>query len=83
MSDGYAINEVGNGGINVSTVHTTRRASIVNWLCVSKDMPITNAWTDAMIETAWRGLRGSNDYCIKVEISAVRSADANVTELSP
>jgi hypothetical protein len=80
MTTGYAINEIGNGGIRVDTVHSTRRAAIVNWLVVSKDMLITNAWSDDMIETAWKSMRGDNDYCIKIEISAVQGADANVTE---
>lgn len=80
MSTGYAINEIGNGGIRVDTIHNTRRAAIVNWLVVSKDIMVSNAWTDDMIETAWKSYRGDNDYCIKVDINASQEPGANVTD---
>lgn len=81
MSDGYAINEVGGGGILVDTVHTSRRAAIVNWLVTRKDTMVTNAHDDDWIEFMWRHLRDAKTFCIKIEISAVQGADANVTDL--
>ncbi len=80
MTDGYAINEIGDGGIMVESVSPTRRAAIVNWLVVRMDLAVSNFWTDDMIEMAWKSYHGDNVYCIKVEISASQEHGSNVTE---
>lgn len=79
MATGFAINEVGGGGILIDTVSSTRRAALVNWLMVAAGVEVTMAWTDDMIEQAWRSMRSAGIYCIKVEIDASQAADANVT----
>lgn len=83
MRTGYAINEVGGEGILVDTVHTSRRAAIVNWLVTRKDTMVTADRDDDWIEFMWKHLRDERTYCIKIEISAVQGAEANVTERAP
>lgn len=82
MAQGYAINSLGDGGgILVDTVHTTRRAAIVNWLITRRGIVVTADWDDGAIEMAWRSLRDDGlDYCIKVDITASQMPGANVTE---
>lgn len=80
MADGYAVNEPGAGGILVDTVHTSRRAAIVNWLVTRKSILVTADWDDEAIEMAWRSMRGARTFCIKILISAVQGADGNVTD---
>jgi hypothetical protein len=48
---GWAV--VQNGELLVKTVSPTRRAAIVNWLVVEGGLFVQDAWSDAMIETAW------------------------------
>ncbi len=79
MADGFAINAVGDGGILVDTVHTSRRGAIVNWLVTRKDIMVTADRDDEWIKFMWQHLRGERDYCIKIEIHAVQGSDANVT----
>jgi hypothetical protein len=76
----YAVNEPGGSGLLADTVHTTRRAAIVNWLCTHKGVLVTNTWSDGDIEFAWRSMRDDRTFCIKVHIFAAQGADANVTE---
>lgn len=80
MADGYAINSIGGGGILVDTIHTSRRAAIVNWLVTRRNTMVTADRDDDWIEFMWKNLRGERDYCVKVEIHASQEVDANVTE---
>lgn len=80
MAEGYAINEVGAGGILVDSVHATRRAAIVHWLRTHRNTPVTADRSDDWVEFMWKHLRSEMTFCIRVEISAVQGAAANVTE---
>lgn len=51
MATGWAI-RLSDGKIDVRTVSPTRRAAIVNWLCVHGMTPTIHA-TDADIEATW------------------------------
>lgn len=79
---GYAINVPGDGGIDISTVSTTRRGAIVNWLVVKHRVLITNFHTDDVIEATWRSLRQGKHtaYCIKVHIRAAQQPGTDVSE---
>lgn len=83
MSDGYAINIPGVGGICLPSISPTRRGAIVRWL-VERGYPIGPDHDDDAIEMIWRSVRDSDlegkAYCIKIEINAVQGASANVTE---
>ncbi len=50
-AEGYAV--IGDSGIDVLTVSTTRRAAIVNWLVVNTRISIVNNTTDEQIERLW------------------------------
>lgn len=48
---GWAV--VDRNQIKIRTVSDTRRAAIVNWLCVEKGALVSNATTDEQIEVMW------------------------------
>jgi hypothetical protein len=80
--EAYAINIPGYGGINLSTVSPTRRGAIVR-LLLQRGYTIGPDHDDDAIEMIWQSIResdGEKAYCIKIEISAVQGADANVSE---
>lgn len=83
MSDGYAINEVGRGGLRIDTVSTTRRAALVNWLVTRKDIPVSANWTDDMIEQMWRSMRHERDFCVKILVSCDQAPGSDVTHGEP
>lgn len=69
MSNGWAI-RLSDGTIDVRTVSPTRRAAIVNWLCVNGIMPTVHA-TDAAIEAMWLA-QGQYVHDIEVTIQQKR-----------
>lgn len=79
MTEGYAINEVGGGGLRIETVSPTRRSAIVNWLFARKGVPVSSQWDDAAIEQAWHRLRRDRDYCVKVSVICSQEPGADVT----
>jgi hypothetical protein len=56
QADGWAIIEC--VGIDVRSISPTRRAAIVNWLVVRRNVYITTSWDDARIEHIWQSLKG-------------------------
>ena len=65
---GWAV--VDANGINVRTISNTRRAAIVNWLLVDKQIMATRIASDQDIEAAWEQHHGEA-YAIEVIITAV------------
>jgi hypothetical protein len=56
QAEGWAIIE--STGIDVRSISPTRRAAIVNWLVVRRNIYITTSWDDARIEHIWQSLKG-------------------------
>ena len=56
---GWAV--IDEDGINIKTVSDTRRAAIVNWLCVKWGLLATTLTTDAAIERAWKARSGDGE----------------------
>lgn len=48
---GWAVSD--GDGIDLKTVSDTRRAAIVNWLCVKDGRIVSNVTTDQQIERMW------------------------------
>ncbi len=55
-------------GINVATVGDTRRAALVNWLCVKNGFMMLQHATDEQIEAMWAKKSGTA-ICTTVEIN--------------
>ena len=73
MVSGYAMIE--DGRILVDTVSMTRRAAIVNWLCVHRNIMIYNSYTDREIENQFtfqcRGHNPTTGKCIDPRVVVV------------
>lgn len=58
-------------GIDVKTVSPTRRAAIVNWLVVTKEVSVSIGHSDDAIEKLWEYHRG-NAHALRVRIEAIQ-----------
>lgn len=77
--DGFAINQVGGGGVQLDTIRTSRRATIVSWLTTRHQIRVTAEWSDDLVEDYWQQMRREHDFCIMINVDAVLGGRANVT----
>jgi len=62
---------IDNGGINIRSVSPTRRAALVNWLVVERQLQATIFATDDDIERMWEANKG-DAAATKVAVTAVQ-----------
>jgi hypothetical protein len=70
-----------NDEILISTISSTRRAAIVNWLVVGPNVFPMNSWTDEMIEDAWERARHPPRWPVTVEVRKFAMVATDITDM--
>jgi hypothetical protein len=59
---------IGDGRIDVTTIHGTERGAIVNWLCTRRGVLVSKRWSDKQVYEAWEDYN-ANHSVVRVVVT--------------